>query len=328
MGTRTAPFVSIGERSAADIAEQPNVLARVVRSNELTLRRACSLIAGARLVRFAALGSSKHAAGYGAHALDVITGIPATVLPAPGAGVNLPALRRDEPLVVLSQSGRTPALVYLAQCAKDAGVSVIAITNESSSPLEKLADVTLACGAGAERVVAATKSVTAQMLLVRALADRSVEESVGTLVTTVAQTLDLDVTSVLTHAPPKGIVCAGFAAEWVADEIALKFAETAGLPSTSESVVEHFHGPKATDIPLLAFLDPADPNSRELAALDHVTTVGPDDAYDLVTPRTHDPTLDAILTVIAGQRIVHEWALRLGEDPDADRGLSKVTHTR
>jgi glucosamine--fructose-6-phosphate aminotransferase (isomerizing) len=320
--------VTIGERSAADIAEQPDVLARVVRRNELTLRRASSLIASARLVRFAGLGSSKHAAGYGARALDVTKGIPAAVLPAPGAGVSLPALRRDEPLVILSQSGRTPALVYLAQCARDAGVSVIAITNEPASALEKIATVTLACDAGTEHVVAATKSVSAQMLLVRALAVRPVDLGVDTLVDAVTKTLEIDVTPALGKHPPRGIVCAGFAAEWIADEIALKFAETVGLPATSESVVEHFHGPRATETSVLAFLDPTDPNSVELATLDHVTTVGPHESYHVVTPATGDPTLDAIVTLIAGQRIVRAWALHLGEDPDADRGLSKVTQTR
>jgi glucosamine--fructose-6-phosphate aminotransferase (isomerizing) len=316
-----------GSRSAADIAEQPEILGALLERNADELDHARELIRGRSLVRLAGVGSSKHAAGYGSLALELLADTPAVVLPAPGATVEQPRPRRDHPLIVLSQSGATPSLLDLARRAADAGVAIVAVTNTPGSSLEDVASVTLRCAAGPERVIAATKSVSAQMLLLRALGAEPSSAQIASLARTLNVTLELDVEGATHDTPPSGVVCAGFAGEWIADEIALKFAEMCGLPVTSESVVEHFHGPRAAHAPTLAFLDPDDPNSKELASHERVTTVGPDNGFDVSTPSTGEASLDALVTLVCGQRIAHAWALALGTDPDADRGLSKVTPT-
>jgi glutamine---fructose-6-phosphate transaminase (isomerizing) len=305
--------LTLGSRTTDDIAEQPEVLARVLAINTAAIERARGIIASKRLVRLVGIGSSKHAAGYGARALDLIAGVPATVLPAPSVAVSLPRLEPSQPHVVLSQSGRTPAILDAASRIREAHVDVIAITNEPESPLEEIATVTLRCEAGIERVVAATKSVTAQMLLVRALAG---DVDAGEVAAAAHHALQTDVAPFITDDPPSAIVSSGFAAGWIADEIALKFTEMAGLLVTSEDIVEHFHGPHAARANTLAFLDPSDPNANELGRSRNVRTVGVGSSAE-----------DAIVTVILGQRIAHAWALKLGEDPDADRGLQKVTRT-
>lgn len=312
--------------AAADIAEQPDVLSRVIRQNSAQLSAALDAIAGARVVRFAALGSSKHAAGYGAACLETFCALPAVVLPAPGAAVPLPQPRPDEPLVVLSQSGATPALITVVKRASRAGVTVLAITNEPGSPLEDIADITLACDAGPERVVAATKSVTAQCLLLRALAKEPSHSEISSLVRAVHDVLSLDMCAALGTQPPSAVVAAGFASEWIADEIALKLAEMCGLPVTSESLVEHFHGPRAAGAPTVAFLAGRDPNAAGLSR--DVSRIGPDESFDVLTPTVGDASLDAIVSLVVGQRLALTWAAKLGVDPDADRGLSKVTGTR
>ncbi len=313
-----------GALAAADIAEQPDVLRRVLGANAGRLERARDVVASARVVRLCGFGSSKHVAGYGAEALDVLGGRPSSVLPAPGAAVAWPEPRRDEPLIVLSQSGRTPALLDAAQRARDAEVEVIAVTNEPASPLEGLATLTLVCDAGDERVVAATKSVTAQCLLLRAIASPVSDDAIASL----ADAVDLAAGVDVAVPRPVAVVASGFAAEWVADELARKITEMCGFAVTSNSTVEHFHGPKAGGGAVLAFLDPSDPNAADLARSDVVTTVGPDETYDVRTPSTGDASLDAIVTLVAGQRIARALALSIGEDPDAPRGLLKVTDTR
>lgn len=305
-----------GRLVAADIADQAVVLPAALDGNQRALRVARELLEGARVVRLLAMGSSRHAAGYGAQCIDVLGRLPATVLPAPGAAVALPRFGSQTPVVVLSQSGRTPALVDAAARARAAGSAVVAVTNAADSPLEELADVTLRCGAGEERVVAATKSVTAQAVLLRALAApydgsplwRAVDHALGT---------GLD-DAVAGH-PPAAIVCGGFAAEWIADEIALKLAEMAGRAATAEPLVEHLHGPVAAAGPVLAFVDGADPNGAALAVSDVVR---------VPLQVTGDPSLDAIATLVLGQRVALAWAHRLGEDADAPRGLRKITATR
>src|SRR5205807_765077 len=114
-----------GPESAADIAEQPDVLAGVIDRNRPAIENAAELIAGRALVRLAGIGSSRHAAGYGSIALELLADIPATVLPAPGAAIAQPRLRSDHPLILLSQSGATPALLDLARDAASARVPTV-----------------------------------------------------------------------------------------------------------------------------------------------------------------------------------------------------------
>ena len=145
--------------------------------------------------------------------------------------------------------------------ARSAQVDVVAVTNEPDSPLEELATVTLQCEAGIERVVAATKSVTAQMMLLHAIAMRNVP--VDELVSCVRTVMSIDLSPLAADEQPSAIVCGGFAGQWVADEVALKFTEMAGTLVTSECVVEHFHGPRAADADIIGFIDPDDPNCLE-----------------------------------------------------------------
>ena len=305
-----------GHRVTLDIDEQATLLAATVDFNADALGRARALLTGAPVVRLLGIGSSRHAAGYGAHALDILGGVPATVLAAPGAHVAQPAFGPSAPVIVLSQSGETPALVDAARQARAAGAAIISITNAPGSPLEAMADVALECQAGEERVIAATKSVTTQAVLLRALA---APFDADPLTRAVQAALAADVEQHVVGDPPAAVVCNGFAAEWIADEIALKLAEMAGRAVTAEPLVEHLHGPVAARGPVLAFVDDADPN---------VAALGADDVVRVPHPSTGDPSLDAIVTLVLGQRVALAWSRRLGEDADAPRGLQKVTATR
>jgi glucosamine--fructose-6-phosphate aminotransferase (isomerizing) len=305
------------------MSRQPAVLRAVRPVNATALRAARELITAARVVRFAALGSSRHAAGYGAVALDVLTGAAAVVLPAVGRAVTPPHARRGDALVVVSQSGRTPALVDVARRARADGAQVVAVVNAPDSPLADLADVVLDCGAGPESSVPATASLTAQMLLLRLLAADVADDELDAFACSVEASLQL--VPRLPSTPPRHVVAGGFAAEWVADEVALKLAEMAGVLPSADSLVDHLHGPAAVTTPTLALLGPADPNAEALLAAPHVLTVGGAPGYDLVTPVVGEETLDAIVRVVVGQVLAVCWADELGVDPDAPRGLSKVT---
>ena len=316
-----------GQLVAADLSQQPAVLSAVIDLNADELAFARHLLDGSSFVRLVGIGSSKHAAGFGANAIELFTEVPATVLPAPGSAVPLPRLSPDHLTIVVSQSGMTPAIVETARLARKNGSSVIAITNSSSSPLQSIADVTLHCFAGPETVIPATKSVTAQMLLLLGMTEDIPNAEGRELIAAVEDVISsVDLTQGLVGDPPGRIVCSGFAAEWIADEIALKFAEMAGLSVTSEALIEYFHGPAGAAAPTIAFLDLEDPNAQDLTG-DQIIRVGGSSTFDVVTPKTSKPALDAIVRLVAGQRMAFEWAKVLGQDPDADRGLQKVTPT-
>ena len=320
--TGTATISVERPRVLDDIAEQAAVLAGFADANSAELLVARRLLAGRRALRIAGIGSSRHAAGIGALALETEAGMITTVLDAPGLAVDRPHLRCDDALIVVSQSGETDALVDLAEVARRDRVPVVAIVNSTASRLALLGDVVLDCGAGSERVVAATKSFTAQVMALRLIAGAVAPQSLKWLLERIDTIAGRRLDGLLPVNEPRMIVSGGFAGHWVADEIALKFAEVAGLTCAADSIVDYLHGPVATGDPAVAFTT-GDANAAALRQRDHVHVVD-------VTPwhGTEDRCLDAIATVVLGQRLAVDWASSHGTDPDASRGLEKVTRTR
>jgi glucosamine--fructose-6-phosphate aminotransferase (isomerizing) len=298
---------------AADVAEQADLLAGLL--DRTPLADAARLVTSRRVVHLAGIGSSRHVAAYGAACLAALGGRTATLLAAPGGGVPQPRFSPDDLLVVVSQSGRTPALLELAGAARSAGAAVLAVTNAPGSALEQLADAVLPCGAGPERVVPATKSVTTAMLLLRALAAPVDPAAVRRLADGVAS----GTVPVVSGRPPGFVVAGGLAGQAVADEVALKLAEVAGLPAVPESLVDFLHGPAAVVAPVVALVTADDPNRDALATAD---------VQHLSWQPTRDAGLDPIAMVVAGQRLALAWAGALGVDPDDPKGLAKVTMTR
>jgi glucosamine--fructose-6-phosphate aminotransferase (isomerizing) len=297
---------------AADVAEQAELLAGLL--DRTPLADAARLVASRRVVHLAGIGSSRHVAAHGAACLAALGGRTATLLAAPGGGVPQPRFSPDDLLVVVSQSGATPALLELSAAARATGAAVLAVTNAPASPLEQLADAVLPCGAGPERVVPATKSVTTAMLLLRALAAPVDPAAVRRLAEGVAS----GTVPVVGGRPPGFVVAGGLAGQAVADEVALKLAEVAGLPAVPESLVDFLHGPAAVAAPVAALVAADDPNRAALAAAD---------VQHLTWQPTGDPGLDAIAMVVTGQRLALAWAEALGVDPDDPKGLAKVTMT-
>jgi glucosamine--fructose-6-phosphate aminotransferase (isomerizing) len=311
-------------RYADELARQPGALASVLGDNDRALAAARDALTSAERIRLAGVGSSRHAAGFGAAVIDLVAGRPAAVLDAPGSAVPVPAHRAGDLLVVVSQSGRTPALVRLAMSARATGATVVAVVNDASGPLAAGADVVLRCGAGFESVIPATGSVTTAMLLLRALAGPVAAPALDELVQ--ASTTILGTRWVMS-AVPQRVVAGGLAGEWVAEEVALKLAEVAAVLATAESVVDHLHGPVALTVPTLALLEPSDANAATVAAPAAVITAGPASTYTHPLPAVTDPTLAPIARVIAGQRAALAVAELVGVDPDHPRGLHKVTMT-
>jgi glucosamine--fructose-6-phosphate aminotransferase (isomerizing) len=296
-----------------DITEQGGLLAGLLDRTDLGPAR--RLLADHAVVRLVGIGSSQHVAAYGADCLTTLGGRVATLLAPPGSGVPQPRLTGDDVLVVVSQSGATPALLDLATAACEVGAGVLAVVNADGSPLAALADVTVSCGAGPERVVPATKSVTTAMLLLRALAADVPADPVRRLASFAAGTA---LPSIGVR-PPGFVVAGGLAGKAVADEVALKLAEVAGLAAVPESLVDYLHGPAAVAAPVLALVDEDDPNLPGLD--DHLV-------HRVQVPPTGDEALDRIAQVVAGQRVALSWARELGVDPDDPKGLAKVTLTR
>src|SRR3954452_8681490 len=119
-----------GQQMAAEIAEQPAVLARLAAdAGPAIVARA---IAGRRprFVLLAARGSSDHAALYAKYLVEVRLGLPAglvspSAMTVYGARPDL----REVLFLAVSQSGGSPDLVESLAAARDCGALTVAVTN-------------------------------------------------------------------------------------------------------------------------------------------------------------------------------------------------------
>src|SRR5580658_6344293 len=161
-----------GALMTAELAEQPAVLGELAgRHAEYRDRVLAVLPAALAGTVLLARGSSDNVAVYGRYLIEMASRRP--------AGLAAPSLRTRYRAdvdysgylaVALSQSGATPEVVETAASMRRAGAVVIAITNEAGSALTEVCDLTLLTEAGPELAVPATKTVTAQMLAVAAIA--------------------------------------------------------------------------------------------------------------------------------------------------------------
>jgi glucosamine--fructose-6-phosphate aminotransferase (isomerizing) len=341
---------------AADIAEQPEVYARLLDAQAPAIAEVAARIAqwSPRHVVFTARGTSDHAALYAAYLTEIRLGIPAG-LASPSA-VTVYGARpdlRDALVVGVSQSGGSPDLCEVVRVAREQGAHTLAVTNNPESPLARAAELSIDIAAGHERAVAATKTYSAELLALLMLIE-GVRAGDGVL--PADQRAELGklpgYAQKLLDDPTAGELASRyrFAARMVttgrgyayptARETALKLMETSYLPALAFSGADLLHGPLAMadpDVPVLAVVGsgPGGGAMREvLARLDErradVVAIGPADvagaALRIPTPDV-DERYAPLLDILPLQQLALELARHRGENPDAPRGLKKVTTT-
>ncbi len=346
-----------GNGMAADIAEQPEVYAGL-----LAPARAGAIAQVARVIAerkpkhvvFTARGTSDHAALYAAYLTEIRLGLPAG-LASPSA-ITVFGARPDlsHALVIgVSQSGGSPDLAEVLRVARGSGALTLAVTNNPESVLAQTAELSVDVAAGHERAVAATKTYTAELFALLMLIE-GVRAGDGALPAEERAALErLPELARQTLADPTAAELAAryrFAARMVttgrgyayptAREAALKLMETSYLPALAFSGADLLHGPLAMtdpDVPVLAMVGAGlgGQAMREvLARLDErradVVVVGPESVPG-ASARLDVPAVDEryapLLEILPLQQLALSLALARGEDPDAPRGLKKVTAT-
>jgi len=341
---------------AADVAEQPEVFARLLEPDQAgPIARVAAAIVERRPrhVVFTARGTSDHAALYGAYLAEIRLGLPAG-LASPSA-VTVFGARPDlsQALVVgVSQSGGSPDLTEVVKVARETGALTLAVTNNPDSALVEAAELSIDVHAGHERAVAATKTYTAELLALLMLVegirgggalDPEEARALAALPGLAAATLDdptaVDIARRYRFAARMVTTGRGYAYP-TAREAALKLMETSYLPALSFSGADLLHGPLALadpDVPVLAVVGsgPGGGAMRDvLARLGErradIVTVGPADVPGagarLAVPDV-DERYAPLLDILPLQRLALALAIARGEDPDAPRGLKKVTTT-
>lgn len=339
---------------AREIAEQPAAIARTLDALRPLRPRIRELAADRTQVLFVARGSSDNAAVYGRYLLEVHAGRVAA-LAAPSVATHYRRrLDLSSALVVsVSQSGETEEIVQTQAWARDCGAATIAVTNVEGSALPEAADLALVTRAGPEKAVPATKTFTTQLTAMAVLASALADDPT-------ALDADLDrvpsaIESLLVHR--RGVRAAatlltrtnevlvsgrgiGYAA---AIETALKLEETCLRPVRGLSYADLRHGPIAIVDPQLVSIVVAAQNGPMLPGLTELLGdlhergastigIGGDEEFasaaDVwVAGPDLTETVAPIGLAVAGQLVVEALALALGLDPDAPRGLHKVTQT-
>lgn len=303
-----------------------------------------------RFVLLAARGTSDHAALYAKYAVEVLLELPAglvspSTMTAYGAAPDL-----SEVLMVgVSQSGGSPDLVQCLDVAGSHGATTVAVTNNPGSALAGVAEMHLDVRAGTERAVAATKSYTAQLLALYLLVDH-VRGGDGSgalgLPEFAAAVIEAD-TRVGALAQryrfAQRLLTTGRGYSYpTAREAALKLMETSYVSAQAFSGADLLHGPLALvqpEVPVLAVvaegvggraMEQVMPRLAEQGA--DVFCVGKPDAVraadaGVVLPSGVCEELSPLLEIIVFQQLALHMAVLRGGNPDAPRGLHKVTET-
>ena len=329
-----------GTLMAAEMAEQPHVLAGV-------LRRAAADAEAIRAVlpeplagtMFLARGSSDNAAVFGRYLAELRSGRPAGLM-APSLYTRYHAAVDWSGFLVvaLSQSGATPEIVSTCASLREAGAVVVGLTNLAGSPMAQVVNQELLAEAGQERAVPATKTVTAQLALLVTVADAlstapAAPRELAALPAAVTEVLDDPEPARELAARWQGLdrlVVAGRGLAYAAAlETALKIKETTGILAEGISTADLLHGPIAAvyagaPVLLIEGNGPADTDLADLRNL--LTTRGAGQAT-LPLPSGLPETAQVITAVVRGQQLARELSLARGADPDAPAHLSKVTAT-
>ncbi|MCE0762173.1 SIS domain-containing protein [Pseudonocardia kujensis] len=333
---------------ASETAEQPTVWRRLLAesgpSGASGVDAAAALVRrrSPRFVLLVARGTSDHAALYAKYLVEITLGLPAglvspSTFTAYGARPDL----RDVLMIAVSQSGGSPDLLRTLEVAKAGGALTVSVTNNAGSALATTADAHVDVLAGPERAVAATKSYTAQLLALSLLLDRvhggpGVADGLPDLGDEVLSR-DAEIAALATrYRFAERMITTGRGYSYpTAREAALKLMETAYVSAQAFSGADLLHGPLALvepRVPVLAVVSAGPGGEAFRPVLDalaerraDVLTVGSAGA-GIVLPETAD-ALAPLLEILPFQLLARHVAVDRGGDPDAPRGLRKVTET-
>jgi len=297
-----------------------------------------------RIVVFCGRGSSGHVGVYLRYLFEARLGLLASAAaPSVVTAYRRPPDLRDALFVVVSQSGRSPDLVGATQAARKLGALTLAIVNDENSPAAAASELVLAIEAGAERAVAATKTVTLSMIagarLVATLArDDDLNEGLSQLPPRLSGALACDWSAwadSTAAAAAAFVVGRGYGLGCVR-EIALKVAEILRVPTLGYSAAELRHGPRASITPATPVLVLRQ-NDEAAATVDDLVrdlntageTVFAAGGPQGTMPWIGDghPLCDPVVMLIPAYRAIEAAARRRGFDPDNPPHLSKVTRT-
>ena len=338
----------------AEIQEQPEVLANLLRRNEevAAVARKISELEP-KYVFLAARGTSDNAGRYSQYLWGAYNGMPIALATPSLFSHYKRAPRLDGALVAaISQSGRSPDILSVVKEGKRQKRPVLVITNAPDSPLANQADLLIDINTGSEKAVAATKTYTAELLALAMLSvelddDTERREELKRLPEWAHLVLNLDhdiarIAERYRYMEHCVVIGRGYnyatAFEW-----SLKLKELTYIVAQPYSSADFLHGPVAVvdrgfpvfviapaggifpsilDVVKKAHKKGAElviiSNQNEILELAQSPIPLPDDIPEWLSP---------ILAILPAQLFSYHLARTRGLDVETPRGLSKVTKT-
>ncbi len=339
-----------------EILEQAQILPSILKNNAEVYGRIAQDLKNKKIpfVIIAARGTSDNAAIFGKYAIEAATGIP-VVLAAPSVSTvySRPYKAADAMIIGISQSGEAADVLSVITDGKRNGALTLAITNNPASALACEAKYHLDCGVGAEISVAATKTFTAELLLLAGLmALLSPDADFGLGTSRLAEDLKIciglkDELFKLAYQHKHMEACFTLSRGYdycIALESALKMQECAYVKSHAFSLADFMHGPISlieSDTHCFLFCRKGlfeneyigllerlrDIRARVTVFTDNVTIKSMADNV-IEVPRPSHQVLSPIYFAVAAQLYACGLSLAKGLNPDCPRNLRKVTITK
>ena len=340
-----------------EIREQPEVLRRAKDANKDAISALVKEAKdrGIKSVYFCARGTSDHACVAAQYVFAIVAGIPCalgtpSVFTKYGARVDL----SDQLVIGVSQSGKAEDVLAVLKSANADGALTVAVTNDESSPMAKEAKYSLFCSAGPEVSIAATKTFTAQMMILFSIAaewagDGDFRHKLALLPGKTAECIEKIVPQIDALAEGykdiKGAVILGRGMAYpIALEGSLKMLETNKIPMKGYAVSDFHHGP-------IAQIKPGDPvfvikpkgkteddadeiirKLRQVGADIIVVTdderLVPSDLKRVVTADSECELTSPFMTVLVFQLLAKRLTEIRGIDPEVAGVINKITITK
>lgn len=339
-----------------EIFQQKKVLLDCLNYNEKTLNTIAEQIRsrGITNVVLAARGSSDNAGTYFKYAFESLTGLP-VALAAPSVNTLYGGtLKLSKSLVIgVSQSGAAEDVMQVLKNAADQKALTVSITNNPESKMANMTEFHLFCNAGPELSVAATKTFLSQMFLMAQLAARTAKcvpliDKYNNLWQKLDGILNLEpqlkeLAEKLVNVNSAYVIARGlnFA---IAQEASLKLQETCYLNARPYAASDFLHGPFALvdENSTVILLAPSGNSQNDVQALKTrlldagakvlVITdkkeLAEGATYSVVIPESNDDFMTPFYNVVVAQLLACKLSVARGLNPDAPRGLKKVTVTK
>ena len=332
-----------------EIEEIPDATRRLLDNSGQRLTEAGAALKQLQPVMIATIarGSSDHAASFLKYAIELVAGVPVASIGPSVMSIYGRELHLDGCAAIsISQSGKSPDIVAMAESAKRNGALCIALTNTAESPLAAASNISVDLSAGVERSVAATKSFVSSVvaglsILGHWVNDATLLTALNGLPEVFARSVTVDWTPLLGALKDRNslYVLGRGPALAIAEEAALKFKETCGIHAEAYSAAEVLHGPARiveAGFPVLALAarDASEAGVAEICdrlarqgATAYATTSRVALASRLPFAATGHPITDALSLIVSFYAFVEMLSRHRGFDPDHPPHLKKVTET-